>query len=107
MAMPDAIKALVDLWAAPYEKLDNLVYNVTSFSLTAEEFAQRIKKSFQKAEITFEPDTRRQKIIDSWPADLNVSAAEKDWNWSPEYDQERAFEGYLFPNISKRYESTE
>jgi nucleoside-diphosphate-sugar epimerase len=107
MTMPDAVKALVDLWAAPYENLENLVYNVTSFSLTAEEIAQSVKKSFPNAEIIFQPDSRRQRIIDSWPADLDVSAAEKDWDWSPEYDHERAFKDYLIPNISERYLSTE
>jgi nucleoside-diphosphate-sugar epimerase len=103
MAMPDAIKALVDLWAAPQEKLENLVYNVTSFSLSAEEIAQTVRASFPQAKIEFEPDLRRQKIVDSWPADLNLSAAEKDWSWSPDYDQERAFQEYLVPNISNRY----
>ena len=103
MAMPDAIKALVDLWAAPQEKLENLVYNVTSFSLSAEEIAQTVRSSIPNAKIDFQPDLRRQKIVDSWPADLNLSAAEKDWNWSPDYDQERSFQEYLVPNISNRY----
>lgn len=105
MAMPDAVKALVDLWAAPFEQLENLVYNVTSFSLTAEEIAEQVRRAFPDAEITFEPDLRRQKIVDSWPADLDVSAAEKDWDWSPEYDHKRAFEEYLIPNISKMYQT--
>jgi nucleoside-diphosphate-sugar epimerase len=104
MAMPDAIKALVDLWAAPQENLENLVYNVTSFSLSAEEIAQKVRSSFPDAKIDFKADLRRQKIVDSWPADLDLSTAEKDWNWKPDYDQERSFQEYLVPNISKRYQ---
>jgi nucleoside-diphosphate-sugar epimerase len=104
MAMPDAIKALVDLWAAPQENLENLVYNVTSFSLSAEEIAQKVRSSFPDAKIDFKADLRRQKIVDSWPADLDLSRAEKDWNWKPDYDQERSFQEYLVPNISKRYQ---
>lgn len=104
MVMSDAIKALVDLWAAPQENLDNLVYNVTSFSLTAEQIAQMVKKAFPDAEFRFETDIRRQKIVDSWPGDLNDDAAKEDWDWSPEYDAIRAFEEYLVPNISGRYQ---
>ncbi len=104
MVMPDAIKALVDLWAAPHENLDNLVYNVTSFSLTAEEIAEMVRKAFPQTEIAFESDLRRQNIVDSWPGELNDNAAKADWNWSPEYDHTRAFEEYLIPNISKRYQ---
>jgi hypothetical protein len=47
---------------------------------------------------------RRQKIVDSWPGDLNDDAAKEDWDWSPDYDAMRAFEAYLVPNISERYQ---
>jgi nucleoside-diphosphate-sugar epimerase len=104
MVMPDTIKALVDLWAAPQENLANLVYNVTSFSLTAQQIAQMVKEAFPEAEISFEPDIRRQKIVDSWPGDLNDDAAKEDWDWSPDYDAKRAFDAYLVPNISERYQ---
>jgi nucleoside-diphosphate-sugar epimerase len=103
MVMPDAVKALVDLWAAPRERLQRLVYNVTSFSMVAEEIHQRVKKAFSEVEVEFKPDHRRQKIVDSWPGDLDDQAAKDDWDWSPDYDQVRAFEEYLVPNISKRY----
>lgn len=104
MVMPDTIKALVDLWAAPQENLTNLVYNVTSFSLTAQQISLMVKEAFPEAEISFEPDIRRQKIVDSWPGDLNDDAAKEDWDWSPNYDAVRAFEAYLVPNIYERYQ---
>ncbi len=72
--------------------------------MTAKEIAEMVRKAFPEAEIAFESDSRRQKIIDSWPGDLNDNAAKADWNWSPEYDLTRAFEEYLIPNISKRYQ---
>ncbi len=103
MAMPDAVKALVDLWAAPKEKLSQLVYNVTSFSLTAEEIREIVLRAFPEAQIRFKPDEHRQGIVDSWPADLDDSAAQRDWGWAPDYDLQRAFEEYLIPNISQRY----
>jgi nucleoside-diphosphate-sugar epimerase len=103
MAMPDAIKSLVDLWAAPRANLTQLVYNVTSFSVTAEEISGIVKDTFPDAKITFQPDEKRQKIVDSWPEDIDDSAAQKDWNWSPDYDCDRAFGEYLIPNIRERY----
>jgi len=103
MAMPDAVKALMHLAAAPAKSLSRRVYNVTSFSLSAAEFRDEVLKAFPEAEITFEPDLKRQGIVDSWPAGLNDNDARRDWGWLPEYDLERAFDEYLVPNIRSRY----
>lgn len=103
MAMPDAIRALLLLAEAPQENLTRYVYNVTSFSPSAEEIAGLVKEAFPQAEITFSPDDKRQGIVDSWPALLDDSAARQDWAWSPEYDQDRAFHDYLIPTIRQRY----
>lgn len=104
MAMPDAIKALVDLWSVPRRNLSRLIYNITSFSVTAKEIYQIVLKAFPGAKVNFEPDKRRQKIVDSWPGDIDDQAAQEDWGWSPEYDLQRAFEEYLVPNIIQRYQ---
>jgi nucleoside-diphosphate-sugar epimerase len=103
MAMPDAIRALLMLSAAPKSSLTRLVYNVTSFSLTAAEVRDLVLASFPDARIEFAPDGKRQAIVDTWPADLDDTAAHRDWKWEPEYDAERAFREYLVPNIRKRY----
>ena len=105
MAMPDAIHALLRLAAAPKESLTRLVYNVTSFSLTAAEVRDLVLSAFPDARIEFAPDKKRQAIVDTWPADLDDTAARRDWKWEPEYDAERAFQEYLVPNIRKRYRS--
>jgi threonine 3-dehydrogenase len=104
MAMPDAIKALLDLAKAPASALTRRVYNVTSFSLTAGQFRQEVLKYFPQAQISFDPDLKRNRIIDSWPADLNDHDARRDWGWQPDYDIERAFSEYLVPNIRRRYQ---
>jgi len=104
MAMPDAVTSLIQLAAAPRENLSHQIYNITAFSLSAEEFAGYVKKHFPEAEITYQPDVSRQRIIDSWPIDMNDDAARRDWGWKPTYDAERAFSEYLVPNIRKRYE---
>ncbi len=103
MAMPDAVRSLLMLESAPKENLKHLVYNVTSFSLTAQEIYEIVIKAFPKAQVTFNPHPSRQAIVDSWPADVDDNAARKDWNWSPEYDKERAFNEYLIPAIKERY----
>ncbi|MFN2138093.1 MAG: NAD-dependent epimerase/dehydratase family protein [Candidatus Promineifilaceae bacterium] len=107
MAMPDAVTALLELAAAPREDLRRSVYNVTSFSSSAGEFRQRVVQAFPDAEISFAPDERRQGIVDSWPSGLNDRAAQRDWNWSPAYDADRAFDEYLVPSIRKRYAGTQ
>ena len=64
---------------------------------------ERVLRAFPDARITFEPDVKRQVIIDSWPADVNDDPARADWGWKPEYDADRAFGEYLVPEIKRRY----
>lgn len=104
MAMPDAVKALLDIAAAPAEDLNQRIYNVTSFSLSADEFKNCVLKFFPDAQISFDPDFKRQNIVDSWAAEMDDSAAAQDWHWKPDYDVQRAFEEYLVPNIRKCYD---
>jgi len=105
MVMPDAITSLLQLAGAPQDELRRTVYNVTSFSLSAADFRDRVLKAFPQAQVTFEPDQRRQRIVDSWPAGMNDRAARKDWAWQPAFDIDRAFDDYLIPNIIRRYSS--
>jgi len=104
MAMPDAVKALTLLTDAPRSALRRQVYNVTSFSLSALEFEQHVRGFFPQAQIDYCPDAKRQAIVDSWPADLDDSAARREWHWAPDYDVQRAFAEYLVPNIIQRYQ---
>lgn len=105
MVMPDAVKALLDIARAPADRLSHAIYNVTSFSLTAAEIREIVQEFFPEARITFEPDEKRQRIVDSWPADMDDDNARRDWGWQPDYDAERAFQKYLIPNIVKRYQT--
>lgn len=103
MAMPDAIEALLQLEAAPRQQLSQHVYNVTAFNPSAGEIWERVRRAFPRAQVTFAPDLKRQKIVDSWPADVDDSAARADWGWQPTYSLERAFEEYLVPGVLQRY----
>jgi threonine 3-dehydrogenase len=104
MAMPDAVTALLCLAKAPKSALNRVVYNVTSFSMSAGDIRDLVLEAFPEVQITFQPDAKRQNIIDSWPADLNDSDARRDWDWRPAYDSARCFHDYLIPNIARRYQ---
>lgn len=103
MVMPDAVKALLQLSEAPKEKLDQDVYNVSAFSATAYQISELVKKVFPDSKVTYKPDENRQRIVDSWPAELDDSKARKNWGWKPDYDLRRAFSEYLIPEINFKY----
>ena len=103
MAMPDAIKSLLMLLDMPCENLHNHVYNIAAFAITAGEFRDRAVEAFPGAEITFQPNPRRQGIVDSWPEDVDDSLARREWNWKPDYDADAFFDDYFLPEIRKRY----
>jgi threonine 3-dehydrogenase len=103
MAMPDAIKSLLMLLDVPREKLNYQVYNIAAFAITAGEFRDRARKAFPGAQITFEPNPRRQGIVDSWPEDVDDTLARTEWNWIPDYDADKFFDEYFLPEIRKRY----
>jgi threonine 3-dehydrogenase len=106
MAMPDAIDALLALAAAPAAALTRTAYNVRAFSRSAAEIRGVVVKAFPAASITFEVDPKRQAIVDSWPADVDDSAARGDWGFSPAHDFDRAFREYLIPTIRERYRAS-
>ena len=105
MAMPDAAHALRMLARTPRERLTRTSYNVSAFSRSAAEIRETVVAAFPSAEITYKIDDKRQGIVDSWPADIDDSAARADWDFRPEYDFDRAFREYLIPTISNYYRS--
>jgi nucleoside-diphosphate-sugar epimerase len=104
MAMPDGVQALLQLAAAPRAALTRTAYNVGGFNPSAGEIRDIVLRFFPKAEITTKVDEKRQRIVDTWPADVDDSAARRDWGFNPRYDFERAFSEYLIPAIRKRYQ---
>jgi threonine 3-dehydrogenase len=103
MVMPDGVEALLRLAEAPRAKLSRTSYNVGGFNPSAEEVRQIVLKAFPGADISYQVDTKRQGIVDSWPADVDDSAARRDWTYAPAYDLDRAFSEYLIPTIRQRY----
>jgi nucleoside-diphosphate-sugar epimerase len=103
MAMPDGIDALLTLAATPQQALTRTAYNLTAFNPSADTVRTMVLAAFPHAEITFRVDEKRQGIVDSWPAEVDDSAARADWGFAPAYDLDRAFREYLIPTIRERY----
>ena len=103
MIMPDAVKALVLLEKAPKNQLSQFVYNVTSFSLSAQQIYDIVINAFSHAKINFVVDECRQRIVDTWPEKVDDSVARHDWGWEPDFNCERSFSEYLIPAIRNRY----
>jgi nucleoside-diphosphate-sugar epimerase len=103
MAMPDGVEALLQLAVTPRAQLTRTAYNVAAFNPSAEEIRDVVVRAFPSAQIEWQNDIKRQGIVDSWPADVDDSAARNDWGFAPKYDFARAFEEYLIPQIRERY----
>lgn len=103
MAMPDAVQALLTLASAPRERLTRTEYNLSAFNPSAGEIRDVVLKLFPHATITYKTDEKRQGILDSWPADVDDSAARRDWGFAPAFDFDRALREYLIPTITQRY----
>ncbi len=101
--MPDAIAAISQLMGSDAAQLSKSVYHICSFSVTAEDFANKVTSFYKNASVTFEVNEKRQTILDSWPAKLDDSAARKEWGWFPQFDFDSAFDDYIVPEINKRY----
>ena len=88
MYMDDAIRATIELTEAPAElvKVRNS-YNLAGISFDPATIAASIAGHIEGFEMDCVPDFR-ENIAASWPASIDDSAAQADWNWTPEYDLE-------------------
>ncbi|MBI5327409.1 MAG: L-threonine 3-dehydrogenase [Deltaproteobacteria bacterium] len=87
MYMPDAIRAAIELMEADSERLTHRnAFNITAMSLAPEDIYADIKKYVTDFVMTYRIDPLRQTIADSWPHNMDDSAARKEWGWRPEYD---------------------
>jgi nucleoside-diphosphate-sugar epimerase len=103
MTMPDAIDALLQLASVRNGRLTRTAYNLAAFSPTAQQLRDLVVSAYPSASISWRSDPKRQLIVDSWPADVDDSAARRDWGFAPRYDDaRRAFDEYLIPNIRER-----
>ena len=102
MTMPDAIQAILSLMRAPLESLTRLVYHIRAFSPSAAQIREHVLEAYPSAQIGFRVDEKRQAMVDSWPSDVDDSAARQDWGWQPKHDFAGAFRDYLLPSVRAR-----
>ncbi|MCD6101822.1 MAG: L-threonine 3-dehydrogenase, partial [Candidatus Cloacimonetes bacterium] len=87
MYMPDCLKAAIDLMEADPGKLKHRnAFNVTAMSLEPEMIAAEIKKIIPEFTMDYNVDPVKQAIADSWPNNMDDSAAREEWGWDPKYD---------------------
>ena len=103
MTMSDAIDSTIQLMSAENSNMISRIYHLSTFSPTAEEFANLLQKYFPNFQIQYVINNKRQQMVDSWPIDLNCDKAKNEWNWIPKYNLETAFSDYLIPGINKHY----
>ena len=103
MTMPDAICAITTLMDAPEANISRTVYNIRSFAPTAEEFRKKVLEYYPEAKIDYEISEKRQKMVDSWPADTDDSMAKNDWNWKPVHELDSGMKDYLVPDLQLMY----
>jgi len=88
MYMEDAIRATIELTEAPAEQVKiRSSYNLSGISFDPVTIAASIAGHIDGFEMDCVPDFR-ENIAASWPASIDDSAAQADWNWTPEYDLE-------------------
>lgn len=88
MYMDDAIRATIELTEAPAEQVKvRNSYNLAGISFDPVTIAASIAGHIEGFEMDCVPDFR-ENIAASWPASIDDSAAQVDWNWQPEYDLE-------------------
>lgn len=90
MYMPDALNAIIQLMEADSDKLKHRnAFNISSISAAPEDFAKEIQKHIPEFELTYDVDPDRQKIAESWPDNIDSSAAAEEWGFKADYDISR------------------
>jgi len=93
MYMPDAVRATLELMAAPAITV-RTSYNLAAMSFSPLELAAAIRRHLPDFTLTCSPDFR-QAIANSWPTSVWDYKARRDWGWQEQYDLERMTEDML------------
>lgn len=87
MYMPDALQAIIDLMEAdPAKLVHRNAFNVTAMSFEPSEIAASIRKHIPEFQMSYDVDPVRQAIAESWPDNIDASAAKEEWGFKTEFD---------------------
>ena len=102
MYMSDAIDAILQLMRADPARLKHRnAFNISAMAFDPEGIKQSIQKEIPHFTMEYTVDPVRQKIAESWPNSLDVSAAQAEWNFSPKYDLDSMTRD-MIKNLSKK-----
>lgn len=87
MYMPDALDAIIQLMEADPNKLVHRnAFNISAISAAPKDFAKAIQQYIPDFTLSYDVDPERQRIAESWPNQLDSSAAAKEWGFKATYD---------------------
>jgi len=96
MYMPDALKAAVDIMEAdPAKLIHRNAFNISTMSFDPEMLGASIRKHIPEFKLDYEVDEMRQAIADSWPNNMDDSAAKEEWGWNYDYNLAKMTEDML------------
>lgn len=83
----DAARAAIDLADAPVENLKRAVYVITGPrpSPSAGELAAEVRKQIPAADIRFEVDEDKQRVLDDVERAIDDGNARREWGWEERY----------------------
>lgn len=102
MYIPDALRAVHELMEADPSKLKHRnAFNIASMSFAPEDVAAAIQKQMPAFTMEYEVNPTLQAIADSWPDQLDDSAAQEEWGWKAKCDLDTMTTDML-ENLKKR-----
>lgn len=85
----DVVGALQLLCDADEANLSRRVYHIIGAGPSVQELVDAVQARLPHARLRFEIDPVRADIVESWPSQMDDSAARADWDWEPRFDLER------------------
>ncbi|MBI2578848.1 MAG: NAD-dependent epimerase/dehydratase family protein [Candidatus Aenigmarchaeota archaeon] len=97
--MRDAVRAAIEIMAAPKERIKiRTSYNLSAMSFTPEQLADEIRKYIPGFELRFKIDELKQRVANSWPYTIGDSFAREHWGWVHSYGLPETV-GYMINEI--------
>jgi threonine 3-dehydrogenase len=95
--LKDAARALVELAAAPKERIQTAVYLLAgpTPAPSAAELADRIRSRLPGAQIEFRADPALQRLVDPLARPIVDDEARTEWGWRPRYDLDARLDEFL------------
>jgi nucleoside-diphosphate-sugar epimerase len=86
MYMPDALDAAIDLMEAdPSKLIHRNAFNVSAMSFDPEIIAAEVKKHIPDFVMEYDVIPGKKAIADTWPNNMDDSAAREEWGWDPKF----------------------